>query len=230
MDCADDMTPSNFVSSLSEIELDAVFNPYKHHCSVHDLSDGAAVRRRNLRRYLQSVEQLGVDTVWMGRDLGHRGGRRTGLALTDEYHLALLGKIYPGANPSKATKGPALGERTATEIWSILLQLKRPPLLWNVFPFHPHDPDTQFSNRRFSARELAVVTELNQQLVAWLDVKRIICIGQDAAIYARSFGVLVDCVRHPSYGGVKEFRAGMSRVYGRELCQMQGQARFFEPQ
>lgn len=207
------MTPYAFVSALSKIELEGVFNPYRQHCSVHDLVDGPAVRRRNLRGYLHVVEQLGVDTIWMGRDLGYRGGRRTGLALTDECHLPLFGIAYPGANPSKATKGVAWAERTAAEIWSVLFQLNHPPLLWNVFPFHPHELGVELSNRRFSTRELSVVTDLNRQLVSWLKIKRIICIGQDAATYAQLFGVTIDCVRHPSYGGVKEFRAGMNKIY-----------------
>lgn len=211
------ITPRSFVAALSEIELDGVFNPYKHHCTVHDLADGPAVRRKNLRGYLGALVELGVDTIWMGRDLGYRGGRRTGLALTDEHRLPQLAKSYPGSAPTKATKGPAVAERTAAEIWAILARLDRRPLLWNVFPFHPHELNAPMTNRRFTARELAKVTDLNQALVTWLGIKRIICIGQDASTYASAFGVSVECVRHPSYGGVADFRNGISRIYGNEL-------------
>lgn len=221
------MTPRVFVDTLADIELEGVFNPYRHRCSVHDLADGPSVRRRNLRRYLQAIDDLKTDTIWMGRDLGYRGGRRTGLALTDELHLGQLGRIYPGADAAKATKGPAVAERTAAEIWAILGRLKRPPLLWNVFPFHPHEPGSELSNRKFSARELAAVSDLNVQLVAWLGIKRIICIGQDASTYAKSFGIEVGCVRHPSYGGIADFRDGMQRIYGRELRAFSGQPDLF---
>lgn len=221
------MNARSFVSALSEIELEGVFNPYRDRCLVYDLADGPAVRRRNLQRYLQAIEQLGTDTIWMGRDLGYRGGRRTGLALTDECHLPFFEQRYPGAHSAKATKGPAIAERTAAEIWSILMQLEQPPLLWNVFPFHPHELGDELTNRRFSARELAVVTELNRSLVSWLGINRIICIGQDAASYALSFGVNVECVRHPSYGGVREFREGMHRIYGSELNRMSMQVELF---
>jgi len=37
--------------------------------------------------------ELGSNTIWMGRDLGYRGGRRTGLALTDEAHLPLFSRF-----------------------------------------------------------------------------------------------------------------------------------------
>ena len=211
------MTPRRFVAALSDIRLEHVFNPYADRCTTHDLADGPAVRRSNLRGYLAAIEALETDTIWMGRDLGYRGGRRTGLALTDERHLSEVSNSYPGTSPRRATRGHPIAERTAAEIWAVLRQLEHPPLLWNVFPFHPHEEDQQFSNRRFNARELAVVNELNHELIAWLGIRRIISIGRDAAKYASSFGIEVDCIRHPSYGGVRDFRAGVQRLYGNEL-------------
>ncbi|WP_082150829.1 uracil-DNA glycosylase [Chromobacterium sp. LK1] len=212
------MTPRSFVAALSEIGLEGVFNPYRNRCEVHDLADAPAVRRRNLRTYLTAIEQLGVDTIWMGRDLGYRGGRRTGLALTDERRLDAVALSYPGAAPNKATKGPVVAERTAAEIWAILERLDQLPLLWNVFPLHPHEADNPLTNRKFTAKELAAVSELNHALFKWLGIRRIICIGQDAANYAKSFGINVECVRHPSYGGIADFRRGMKEIYGDSLA------------
>jgi hypothetical protein len=211
------MTPRTFVTALADIQLQCVFNPYRDQCEVHDLSNAPALRRKNLRDYLTAVEDLGTDTIWMGRDLGYRGGRRTGLALTDEARLPLFAAHYPGSAPIKATKGPSVAERTASEIWAVLARLKRPPLLWNVFPFHPHEPNDPMSNRRFAKRELSAVADLNQSLITWLGIRRIVCIGQDATAYAGTFGVEVECVRHPSYGGVTDFRQGMQRIYGKEM-------------
>ena len=216
------MTPTSFVQAMAGIQLPNVFNPYADTCPVYDRKDAAATRRRGLRTLLASAQALGVDTIWMGRDLGHRGGRRTGLALTDEMRLVQFPEIYPGAEAAKATLGPAVAERTATEIWAVLAQLDLPPLLWNVFPFHPHEPEQPFTNRKFTASELKVADSLNRQLIGWLGIRRIIAIGQDAAHYAEQFGVKVECVRHPSYGGVTEFREGMRKLYGlRGLAQPQ---------
>jgi hypothetical protein len=207
------MTPASFVQALAAIRLPNVFNPYAEQCDVHDRANAPALRRRALRTYLEAVIALGSDTIWMGRDLGYRGGRRTGLALTDEAHLPLFARIYPGSDVAKATHGAVVAERTAAEIWGVLSQLDVPPLLWNVFPFHPHEPEQPFTNRKFTGQELRTVDELNGELVQMLGIHRIIAIGQDAASYATQFGAPIECVRHPSYGGVTEFRTGICRLY-----------------
>lgn len=208
------MNANKFVQWLASITLEGVFNPYAQTCDVFDKHNAAGTRRRNLRNYLVAVKSLGVDTIWMGRDLGYRGGRRTGLAFTDDFHLEEVQSLFPGASVSRATKGSVVAERTATEIWGALRALEQAPMLWNVFPLHPHEPNSQLSNRKFTALELAQVEELNSALIEWLGIRRIICIGQDAANYAKRFTNHVSVVRHPSYGGVADFRRGIAELYG----------------
>jgi len=208
------MSPSSFVNALAAITSINVFNPYADKCEVHDLANAARTRRRNLNSYLDAVKASGSDTIWMGRDLGYRGGRRTGIALTDEHHLAELNEIYSGCIASRATKGPAVAERTAAEIWAALRSVDVPPLLWNVFPLHPHEPGEQLSNRRFTAGELESIRDLNATLISSFGIRRIVAIGQDAVKYSATFGVDIVAIRHPSYGGVSEFRSGIGKLYG----------------
>lgn len=208
------MTPKGFVAELAAVSLPNVFNPYSDKCPFHDRTNAAALRRRNLRGYLEALERIGTDTVWMGRDLGYRGGRRTGLALTDEARLAYMGRVFPGTTPVKATHGELVAERTAAEVWAILAQVSNPPLLWNVFPFHPHEDGEPLSNRKFSSTELRQVIDINVELLSWLGIKRVVALGQDAADYAGAMRYAVIKVRHPSYGGTAEFRRGLRDLYG----------------
>lgn len=200
-----------------------MFNPYADVCPSYDQSaKSPLIRRELLQRYLESVRSIDSRVMWMGRDLGYRGGRRTGVALTDEAHLAELGKVYGISAPARSTCGPVVAERTATEVWSVLRCIDAPPMLWNVFPFHPFEQGDQLTNRKFSAHEFSVAQALNAELIRVLRIQKIVAIGQDAGAYAARLGIDIDQVRHPSYGGVADFRAGMSRIYDLGSLSRQG--------
>lgn len=207
------MTVDNFIETIANFALKNVFNPYKDCCQIFDKNNASDIRKQNLENYLNSLLSIGTDTVWMGRDLGYRGGRRTGIALTDEYHLISLQKIFPTAHFAKATHGKAVAERTAAEIWSALRDVPALPLFWNVFPFHPYREDEPLSNRRFTSQELALADDLNANLFLLFNIKKIIAIGLDASNYAKRYGSIVCTVRHPSYGGVNDFRRGIYEAY-----------------
>lgn len=190
---------------------------------MHDRSaQSPLIRRALLLDYLVAVRSIDSRVMWMGRDLGYRGGRRTGIALTDEFHLPELAELYQLENVQKVTAGPVIAERTAAEVWSILGGVTSAPMLWNVFPFHPHAPQDELSNRKFTSSEFRVAEQINLDLISILNIERIVGIGQDAATYAAGLGVEVQHVRHPSYGGVVDFRAGMSRIYGLNALPRQG--------
>lgn len=141
------MTPRSFVSALAAADLPSVFNPWRDHCAIHDRRDAAARRRANLEGVLAAALAAQVETIWIARDLGYRGGRRTGVPLTDEVHLTHAAALMGGIALERATEGPAIAERTAAVIWQVLCRIGQPVMLWNVFPFHPHETDDPMSNR-----------------------------------------------------------------------------------
>lgn len=214
------MNATRLVDALSTVRLDSVFNPYADRCSLNDEDSAPVIRKHNLISYLNAAAHMGAREVWLGRDLGYRGGRRTGLPLTDEAHLDILITTYTGARVRKATRGAAVAERTAVEIWKVISVLRQPPLLWNVFPLHPHEPGRQMTNRRFAAAELRSIDDINRELFRWLRPWRILALGQDAAAYARKLGYETIPIRHPSYGGLRDFRLAMARAYVGAFCEM----------
>ena len=130
------MKPAAFVDALAAVRLQDVFNPYSDRCALHDRADAPQRRRANLFAVVEVAFEEGVDSVWIARDLGYRGGRRTGLPLTDEIHLQTFSQIYGGLALSRATKGPPVAERTAAIIWKVLSEINKPVFLWNIFPLH----------------------------------------------------------------------------------------------
>lgn len=207
------MKPIAFVEALSTVQLDAVFNPYSDHCPLHDRADAPQRRRANLRRFLESVADDEVDSIWIARDLGYRGGRRTGLPLTDEMHLQTFSTIY-GLPLSRATKGPPMAERTAAIIWRVLQQIDQPVSLWNIFPLHPFEPGDPLSNRCHTRAEREMFSDVLFTLLDMLRPQRIIAIGRDAQKALADMSLDCHAVRHPSYGGQSEFISSMFALYG----------------
>lgn len=207
-------TPRSFAETLAQTRLPSVFNPYAECCPTHDRADAARVRRRNLVRCLDAAIAAHVDTIWIARDLGYRGGRRTGVPLTDEIHLNQAAALMGGIALDRATRGPAVAERTAAVVWSVLTRINEPAVLWNIFPFHPHEPDDPFSNRCHTRAEREATWPLLTALIAMIKPRRIVAIGRDAGLALNDLDVPVEVVRHPSYGGQAEFISGVNQIYG----------------
>jgi hypothetical protein len=104
-------------------------------------------------RWVELVRAAEVECVWLGRDCGYRGGRRTGIALPDELHLDALQHHLGIDGIAKATVGSPITERTATHVWKAILEVNAKVFLWNIFPFHPFEPGNPMSNSRHTARE-----------------------------------------------------------------------------
>lgn len=208
------MKPKDFVGAIRELWFENVFNPYVDRCSVHDVNDAPQRRAQALLELLEAAVETEIDALWIGRDLGYRGGRRTGLALTDDVHLAVHAMRWK-ISIERATTGSAVAERTAAVIWSMLALVPAPVFLWNVFPFHPHEPGDPFSNRSHRSSERAVGEALLAELISMLRPRRLVAIGNDAtksALKIAGIGPVVQ-VRHPSYGGQRDFIQQVSCVY-----------------
>ena len=208
------MNYSTFVDELKRYRGKDVFNPYINICNKYDKENANEIRSTNLQAILEATIDSQVNAIWLGRDLGHRGGRRTGIALTDESNLKIAGDLWD-VKLMQATKGEIVVERTAVNIWSALRRINENIFMWNVFPFHPHEHKSQFTNRSHNAKERKIGLEILQELVQLLRPEKIVAIGNDAYTCARRVFNKDDVfkVRHPSYGGEKEFSRQISALY-----------------
>jgi hypothetical protein len=213
-----------FVKALSELRFRNAFNPYSDECPENDEQDAAGVRRRNLELVLDAALRSEIDSIWIARDLGYRGGRRTGLALTDEIHLTAVAEFMGTPPLARATKGPPVSERTAAIVWRMIRVVERPVFLWNAFPLHPHKPDDPLSNRCHTRVERAECRPLLFWLLETLRPKRIVAIGRDAHAALTEMNIRAVYVRHPSYGGQADFMRGMAKQYDAPRANTSGDA------
>ena len=204
----------DFVALVAGLRFDNAFNPYIDTCVDFDMPDAAAIRRSNLTKALDAALTTGVESVWVARDLGYRGGRRTGLALTDEAHLNAHAALLGAEDLRRSTRGPAVAERTGTVIWRMLMQIGKPVFLWNVFPLHPHEPGHPMTNRSHTRAERQACRHIMVTLLDLLAPKAVLAIGRDAEAAMADLDIVAKQVRHPSYGGQPEFIDGVLAHYG----------------
>lgn len=208
------MSPTCAVEVIAALSFENAFNPYSDLCPVHDLAEAPALRRAALASILAAASRRGVEAIWLGRDLGYRGGRRTGLAFTDDLHLEDHARRW-NLNIARPTKGPCVGERTAAAVWRLLENIAEPIFLWNAFPLHPHAPGAPFTNRAHTAAERRAGEDALCLLVDMLRPRRIIAIGRDAAVSAARVGGRTPMLaaRHPSFGGHNAFVSALRGLY-----------------
>ncbi|HEX6161640.1 MAG TPA: uracil-DNA glycosylase [Thermoanaerobaculia bacterium] len=178
-----------------------------------------AIRRRNLRLYLEQLAAIGPRMLLIGEAVSHRGGRLTGIAFVSETVMlagvdTANGRIL-GADHGyrKATGGPRLStEASATMVWGTIRTIDPLPLLWNAFPFHPFHEGEPESNRVPSAAELLTGQRFIEQLTSLFHFDQIVAIGNQAALSLTRLAIPHTKVRHPSMGGKNEFIAQMASL------------------
>ena len=206
------MKPAQFVEKIRELRLKNTFNPYSDQCDRYDRDDAPQLRSRTLRSMLEAATEREVDAIWIGRDPGHRGGRRTGLAFTDDVHIHQHAERW-GLSIRRPTRGAAVSEQTAAAVWRALSKIESSVFLWNVFPLHPHERGNPFTNRRHNARERRIGEEFVSQLILLLKPRCLVAIGNDAANSACRLADRQEViqVRHPSHGGRAKFLAQINK-------------------
>ena len=221
-----EMSPSDFVERLAAVRLnpETVFNPYSDTCPCgHDLPNAPKLRRKNLTAVLTAAMSVGPVDLWVGQEPGHRGARRTGLALTDDDTLPRMSEMF-GVELEKATRTSGVREGTAQAAWGILLQLDLDRLVfpWNVFPFHSHKPGKPLSCRGYISAERRVGEGFLRDAINLLQPRqngRIVAIGCKARDALNEMGIEADFANHPSHHSPlrENFPRQIGKIYGADF-------------
>ena len=167
------------------------------------------LQRSNLQRYLAFMYEKGTKVLLVGEAPGYNGCRLTGVPFTSEYIIrngVLKGKLFGVDNGYKASTKKVKKEQSATAMWSVLEELEVLPLLWNAFPFHPYKKDNANSNRKPTAKELEIGKNYLSELIGLFDIEMVIAVGNVADDVLNRMEIEHTKVRHPSYGGKKDFK------------------------
>jgi uracil-DNA glycosylase len=180
---------------------------------------GNAVRRRNLRLYLEELDAIGPRLLLVGEAVSHRGGRLTGIAFVSEAVMLAGVDLANGTRALGAERGYVKAdlptrvstEASATMVWGTIRNIDPLPLLWNAFPFHPFVAGNPLSNRMPTPAELEIGQRFLTRLIRLFDIEQIAAIGNQASFSLTALGIPHEKVRHPSQGGKNLFVAGMER-------------------
>jgi uracil-DNA glycosylase len=174
-----------------------------------------ALRRANLTRYLTALQAVRPTVMLVMEAPGYRGCRLTGIPVTSRKILrehGFFGAEY--ARPTDAGFEQIDGEQSATIVWQTLDALNVLPLIWNTFPFHPHQAGNPLSNRAPRRAEIEQGQTFLQQVYVLFAPTTVIAVGKVAAGALTTLSIAHAAVRHPAQGGKNDFVAGLQRLLG----------------
>jgi uracil-DNA glycosylase len=202
------MMLDTFIETLAQTESGPhVWNQYSYDDPCGD------VRRANLRRHWQRLLARQPKILLLGEAVGYRGGRLTGLPFVSEAVLMEHALFGEARGFVKTAEWPTLcREATATIMWQTLDAYEVQPVLWNVFPFHPHRPDEPASNRKPNQADLGLGEPFVRTLLTLFPISTVVAVGKTAEQALCRWQINCVPVRHPSHGGKRPFQAGLTAV------------------
>jgi hypothetical protein len=219
------MDISLFINHLTQYHGENTFNPWIDHDDKYEIEKGPAIRRANLKDYLNL--RLGHARILLiAEACGYQGGHFSGIAMTCERmlldcHPAVTSAMVFGHKGSRTSRedSPLLkpiqqqkgfNEPTDSVVWKACLEAGLSPndfLLWNIFPFHPHKKGNLLTNRTPTDDELATGLACTRELLSLTGPLPIFAIGKKSENTLIEAGFAVKGLRHPANGGANIFRA-----------------------
>lgn len=217
-----------FIQSLLSWHGEEVFNPWADFDPDYDVAHARSIRRAQLERYLERRLHT-ARILLVAEACGYQGGRFTGIAMTCErmmlsLHSTVNARMVIGAPgrrtsrqdspflPKTIQRKQGFNEPTDTVVWEACLSAGLAPedfILWNIFPFHPHQKGKMLTNRTPTDRELAAGLTYTEALLAMTGPLLLFAIGKKSEATLTAAGYRPIGLRHPANGGANLFREGL---------------------
>ena len=182
-----------------------VFNQYS------DKDPKGIIRLNNLKLYLNLLKP---EIILVGEAPSYNGCRWSGIPFTSEY--IMLNRKFPLFNRSQEFQQSSTGklkkEISATIVWGTIKDMNPLPLLWNIFPFHPHKPANYSKNRKPTAEETEEGKKYLEYITNIYPNASLIAVGEVAHKRLKEFNIVHSKVRHPSHGGKEKFQKGIKEL------------------
>ena len=174
-------------------------------------------RRHNLQLYLTQMAAQQPKIMLVGEAPGYRGCRLSGIPFVSRHilqngveNVALFG-TQRGYH--LVDEWPHIQkEASATMVWQAIAAMQPLPLLWNAFPFHPHQSGRPQSNRKPTRSELALGEPFMRRLQQMFGNPLLVAVGNTAVSALTAWQLPHHKVRHPSHGGKAQFTKGLLTI------------------
>lgn len=173
-----------------------------------------AIRRANFRQYLLDMQARQPAVMLVMEAPGYRGCRLTGVPVTSRKLLLegvpALGLFGPGYQDIPEPGFERIqGEQSATIVWNTLAEIGVVPVIWNTYPFHPHQPGAALTNRKPRRGEIEQGQTFLRLMLDLFTPRTVIAVGNVAHASLAELGRDCPKVRHPAQGGKNDFVAGL---------------------
>lgn len=175
------------------------------------------IRFANLKEYFRRIALLSPDIILIGEAPGYQGTRRTGVPFGSEH-------IITGGMPEVGFFENTLGfrqaydggriykEPTSTIMWRKISRYDKLPLLWAVYPLHPHIASNTESNRTPTHSEVTAMKDHLLKLLHITQPRTVLALGNTAKATLDDLGIATQKLRHPARGGGPVFERQLDEI------------------
>ena len=180
-----------------------VYNQYRNRDILH-----------NLEIYFEYLLDQPSGVLAIGEAPGYRGCRLTGIPFTSGAVINDRKHCMCKTIASQIILEEVVSETTAKILWELLNEDMPVPILWNAFPFHPHQENKPDSNRKPNLEEVDEGSYYLRMVHDIFKPSKICGIGRVGESILKNWfpNEQVIYIRHPSHGGKKDFIKDMRKV------------------